>query len=41
MCVTCGCLKPENKHDEKTLEAANKKFISWPRGIFPSKKKKK
>lgn len=26
MCATCGCMKPKNKHGEKTLAAANKKF---------------
>ena len=41
MCVTCGCLKPENKHNEKTLEEANRKFISWPRNFFANKPKNK
>jgi hypothetical protein len=26
MCATCGCKQPKNKHGEKTLAAANKKF---------------
>ncbi len=26
MCATCGCMKPKDKHGEKTLAAANKKF---------------
>ena len=26
MCATCGCGAPKNKHGEKTLAAANKKF---------------
>lgn len=26
MCATCGCKQPKNKHGEKTLSAANKKF---------------
>jgi hypothetical protein len=26
MCTTCGCKQPKNKHGEKTLAAANKKF---------------
>jgi hypothetical protein len=26
MCATCGCQQPKNKHGEKTLAAANKKY---------------
>lgn len=26
MCSTCGCKQPKNKHGEKTVAAANKKF---------------
>lgn len=26
MCATCGCGQPKNKHGQKTLAAANKKF---------------
>lgn len=26
MCATCGCMKPKDKHGEKTLAAANKKY---------------
>lgn len=26
MCATCGCGQPKNKHGEKTISAANKKF---------------
>ncbi len=26
MCATCGCMKPQDKHGEKTLAAANKKY---------------
>jgi hypothetical protein len=26
MCATCGCGQPKNKHGEKTIAAANKKF---------------
>ena len=26
MCATCGCGKPKDKHGQKTLDAANKKF---------------
>jgi hypothetical protein len=26
MCATCGCGQPKNKHGQKTLSAANKKF---------------
>lgn len=30
MCTTCGCKQPKNKHGEKTLAAANKKFAKKP-----------
>ena len=26
MCATCGCGMPKNKHGQKTLAKANKKF---------------
>jgi len=26
MCATCGCGRPKDKHGEKTLAAANKKY---------------
>lgn len=26
MCATCGCGQPKNKHGQKTVAAANKKF---------------
>jgi hypothetical protein len=26
MCATCGCGMPKNKHGQKTLAAANKKY---------------
>jgi len=26
MCATCGCGAPKNKHGQKTISAANKKF---------------
>jgi hypothetical protein len=26
MCTICGCGAPKNKHGQKTLAAANKKF---------------
>lgn len=26
MCATCGCMRPKDKHGEKTLAAANRKF---------------
>lgn len=26
MCSTCGCGMPKNKHGQKTVEAANKKY---------------
>jgi hypothetical protein len=28
MCATCGCQQPKNKHGQKTLAAANKKFAA-------------
>jgi hypothetical protein len=37
MCATCGCKQPKNKHGEKTLAAANKKFAKKK----PAKKVKK
>ena len=37
MCATCGCGKPKDKHGEKTLAAANKKFA---KKTSPSKAKK-
>jgi hypothetical protein len=30
MCATCGCGQPKNKHGQKTLAAANKKFAKKP-----------
>ena len=38
MCATCGCGAPKNKHGEKTLTAANKKFA--PKKAAPAKGKK-
>lgn len=32
MCATCGCGQPKNKHGEKTLAAANKKFAKKSSG---------
>jgi hypothetical protein len=26
MCSTCGCGKPQDKHGQKTIAAANKKY---------------
>lgn len=26
MCSTCGCGMPKNKHGQKTIDAANKKY---------------
>lgn len=26
MCATCGCGRPKDKHGEKTLASANKKY---------------
>ena len=39
MCATCGCMKPKDKHGEKTLAAANKKFAKAT--SKPTKKKDK
>jgi len=38
MCATCGCGQPKNKHGQKTLSAANKKFAAKKK---PAKKVKK
>jgi hypothetical protein len=38
MCATCGCKQPKNKHGEKTLAAANKKFAK--KKAAPKKGKK-
>jgi hypothetical protein len=38
MCSTCGCGQPKNKHGEKTLAIANKKYASKPKAK-PKKKK--
>ncbi len=38
MCTTCGCGMPKNKHGQKTLAAANKKFAKKE---APKKKKEK
>ena len=37
MCATCGCMKPKDKHGQKTLAAANKKFA---KKAAPAKTKK-
>jgi len=37
MCSTCGCGRPKDKHGEKTIAAANKKYSK----VKPKAKKKK
>jgi len=41
MCLTCGCGQPTNKHGEKTLDIANKKYAVKPLATPKKKKKKK
>ena len=41
MCATCGCMKPKDKHGEKTLAAANKKFAKATSKSTKKKKDKK
>ena len=41
MCLTCGCGQPTNKHGEKTLDIANKKYAAKPLATPKKKKKKK
>jgi hypothetical protein len=41
MCLTCGCGQPTNKHKEKTLDIANKKYAAKPLATPKKKKKKK
>ena len=31
MCSTCGCGRPKDKHGEKTLAKANKKYAPRPK----------
>ena len=40
MCATCGCMQPKNKHGEKTLASANKKFAKKSDSKSKSKKAK-
>jgi len=40
MCATCGCGMPKNKHGEKTLAAANKKYAKTKKKAAKKKKKK-
>jgi hypothetical protein len=41
MCATCGCMQPKNKHGEKTLASANKKFAKAKSKSTKKKKDKK
>lgn len=41
MCATCGCGMPKNKHGQKTLAAANKKFAKTKKKAADKKAKKK
>ena len=38
MCATCGCGRPKDKHGEKTLAAANKKYSLKPKAKAKKKK---
>ena len=38
MCATCGCGKPKDKHGQKTLAAANKKYDKKPDSKGKAKK---
>jgi hypothetical protein len=38
MCATCGCGKPKDKHGQKTLSAANKKYAKKSDSKGKSKK---
>lgn len=40
MCATCGCGAPKNKHGEKTLAAANKKYAKTKKKADKKKGKK-
>ena len=41
MCSTCGCGKPHDKHGEKTLATANKKYAKKSDSKTEDKPKKK
>ena len=41
MCSTCGCGMPKNKHGQKTLDAANKKYAKKSDSKTEDKPKKK
>lgn len=41
MCATCGCGMPKNKHGEKSLSVANKKYAKTKKKAAPKKKEKK
>ena len=38
MCSTCGCGRPKDKHGEKTIAAANKKYAPKPKAKARKKK---
>ena len=40
MCATCGCMRPKDKHGEKTLAAANKKYAKTKKKSSKKKGKK-
>lgn len=40
MCATCGCMRPMDKHGEKTLAAANKKYAKKKKKTAKKKGKK-
>lgn len=41
MCATCGCMRPKDKHGEKTLAAANKKYAKTKKKAAAKKANKK
>lgn len=41
MCATCGCGMPKNKHGEKSVAAANKKYAKTKKKAADKKVKKK
>lgn len=38
MCATCGCGMPKNKHGEKSVAAANKKYAKTKKKAKAKKK---
>ncbi len=41
MCATCGCMRPMDKHGEKTLAKANKKYAKSKKKLKGKSKPKK